>query len=141
MYYLLNGITRRIIESEHLESELKVAEESNRAKNRFLASISHEMRTPMNVILGLKTLALRHPDLPKDIQDQLERIGQSGKHLLELINNTLDIQQIEAGELDVKNEDFSLRDVIDQVSAIVSTLCEKKGLAFHVSVQEDAAGW
>lgn len=141
MYYLLSRITRRIIKAERLQAELYAAEESAKAKSSFLASISHEMRTPMNVILGLKTLALSHPDLPADIRDQLERIGQSGKHLLELINNTLDIQQIEAGELVVKREEFSLRDVIDQVSAIAATVCEKKGLTYSVTVKEEAAGW
>ena len=64
MLILLNRVTRKIIESERLEAELMAAEESNRSKNAFLASISHEMRTPMNVILGLDELALKRTDLP-----------------------------------------------------------------------------
>ena len=132
MWILLNRITKKIIESERIEAELKSAEESNRAKNAFLASISHEMRTPMNVILGLDELALKRTDLPGDTRMQLVKIGRSGRHLLALINNTLDMQNIESGKRKLKNEPFSLREVIDQIEAMVRTMCEEKGLRFYV---------
>ena len=134
MWLLLNRITKKIIESERIEAELKSAEESNRAKNAFLASISHEMRTPMNVILGLDELALRRTDLPNETRMQLVKIGRSGRHLLALINNTLDMQNIESGKRQLKNETFSFREVTDQIEAMVRTMCEEKGLKFHVVV-------
>ena len=134
IYYLLTGITRQIVESEHREAELAAARESSRAKTRFMASISHEMRTPMNVILGLDEVALKNPELPAKTREQLEKIAQSGKHLLGLINNTLEIQNIENGQATVKAEPFLLRDALDQINAIANTLCEGKGLTYRTDI-------
>ena len=141
MYRLIDRITQRILENEHLEAELMASEESSRAKNSFLASISHEMRTPMNVILGLDSLALKNPDLSGGTRDQLEKIGQSGRHLMGLINNMLDLQRIEAGELAVRQEPFRLGDLIDQINAMAGTLCLEKGLQYQVTVSDGADGW
>ena len=140
MYKLLYSITRQIVVSEQMASRLKAAEESSRAKSSFLASISHEMRTPMNVILGLDSMALKNRDLPPQTRGQLEAIGQSGRHLLGLINNILDMNSLEADALEIKNEAFSLSDALDQVSAITRTLCEEKGLEYRASVSEAARG-
>lgn len=140
IYRLITKITKRIVESEELEAKLQAAEQGSKAKSSFLASISHEMRTPMNVILGLKSVAMNHPDLPADVQEQLNKIGQSGRHLLEMINNTLDLQSIEAGEKTVKYEEFSLHDVTGQIDAIAGTQCAEKGLTYTSSVQDEAQG-
>lgn len=137
MYLLLFRITRRIVESEKTESKLKAAEESNRVKTGFLSSISHEMRTPMNIIIGLDTVALSDPEVPSSTREKLEKIGLSAKHLMGLINNILDINRIESGELEPKHEVFSMRSAVDQVSAIFGTLCEEKGLGYHVVGAED----
>ncbi len=141
MYRLIDRITERIMEREHLEARLLASEESSRAKNSFLASISHEMRTPVNVILGLDSIALKNPDLAGSTRDQLIKIGQSGRHLLGLINNMLDLQRIETGELDVRQEPFRLRDLTDQINAIAGTLCEEKGLRYQVTIADGADGW
>ena len=132
MLILLNRVTRKVMESERLEAELMAAEESNRSKNAFLASISHEMRTPMNVILGLDGLALRRTDLPEETRLQLVKIGRSGRHLLGLINNTLEMQNIENGERSLKAEPFSLGETMDQIEAMARTLCEEKGLRYRM---------
>ncbi|MBQ5787552.1 MAG: response regulator [Oscillospiraceae bacterium] len=141
MYRLIDRITERIMEREHLEARLLASEESSRAKNSFLASISHEMRTPVNVILGLDSIALKNPALAGSTRDQLIKIGQSGRHLLGLINNMLDLQRIETGELDVRQEPFRLRDLTDQINAIAGTLCEEKGLRYQVTIADGADGW
>ena len=140
MYKLLRGVTRRIVESEQMEARLLAAEETSRAKTSFLASVSHEMRTPMNVILGLDGLALNDPSLRPETRQHLEKIGQSGRHLMGLINNILDMNRIENGAAELKNEVFSLPDALDQVNAIAQTLCDGKGLDYQVSVEEGAAG-
>ncbi len=106
MYRLLIGITQQNLEGEQLEARLMAAEESNRAKNSFLASISHEMRTPMNVILGLDSIELQNPNLQPETREHLEKIRQSGKHLLGLINNILDMNRIETGTLAIKARNF-----------------------------------
>lgn len=131
MYLLLSNVTRRILEAERLQAKLMASEEANRAKSSFLASVSHEMRTPMNVILGLDSLALRSPDLSSETRAQLEKIGQSGQHLLGLINNILSINSIGSGEQALRGESFSLAEALEQVNAIAQTLCEEKGLTYR----------
>jgi hypothetical protein len=88
---MLSSIIKRVAENQEKEARLMAAEEASRAKTSFLATMSHEMRTPMNVILGLDNLALNHPNLPDETRQHLEKIGQSGRHLLGLINNILEM--------------------------------------------------
>ena len=140
MYLLLSGITQRILENGELEVKLRVAEESSQLKDSFLATISHEMRTPMNVILGLDDVAMRNPDLQPETRDQLSKIGLSAKHMLGLINNILELNRLETASPEDKAEDFALWDALDQVNALVQTLCDEKGLSYRVSVYEGANG-
>jgi len=142
MYKLLSNITQRILDSETkmMEAELKAAEETNRAKNTFLATISHEMRTPMNMILGMDAIALKNPDLMPETRGQLEKIGLSARHLLGLINNILDLNSIENGKLKLKQEIFSLMGALEQVNAIAQSLCDEKGLTYEVSLSSGANG-
>lgn len=140
MYRLLDSITKRIIEQEKLKAELQAAEESTRMKAELLASVSHEMRTPMNIIMGLDRLALKNPNISAETRDQLEKIGRSGEHLIGLINNILDLNSIEKGELAAGEELFTLSDVLCQINAMTATLCEEKGLEYETGVDEDARG-
>ena len=131
IYRLVNDITVRIISSERHEAELLAAEETARAKNSFMATISHEMRTPMNVILGLNSLALKNPDLPDKVRDQLEKIGQNGEHMMDLISNTLNLLSITSGGAVAKSEPFVLKTAFEQIDAIARTLCEAKQLEYR----------
>ncbi len=140
MYKYINRITDGIIEGEALEAQVKAHEETGRSKAAFLAGISHEMRTPMNVILGLDRIALKNPKLDPETRDSLEKIGKSGEHLLGLINNILDVNRINSGELEVKNAKFELKDCFSQIGAIAGTLCSDKGLLYKETVAEDASG-
>ncbi|MBQ7604767.1 MAG: hypothetical protein IJU75_07395 [Clostridia bacterium] len=107
MYLTLNGITGKISESEHLRAKLMAAEESSRSKTEFLSSVSHEMRTPMNVIIGLDAQALRKENLDPDTRVILEKIGQSSRGLLGLINNILELNG-EGGDDGGSAREFSL---------------------------------
>ena len=140
MYILLGKITKRIAENEQLGAKLMASEESNRAKAEFLSGMSHEMRTPMNVIIGLDTMALMDPSLAPDTKDKLEKIGASAKHLLGLINNILDMNSIDSGEFSVKNVEFSLCDAVGQINAIVGTMCSDRGLEYTVNSEEGVCG-
>lgn len=136
VYRMLNSIVTQVMESERLEAELMAAEQSNRAKTKFLATVSHEMRTPMNVILGLTRIVLLEPELSDVIRDHLEKIDLSARHLLGLINNILELNRIEDGDMSVFKEPFSLRAYIDQVNAMFQTVCEEKGLSYVVTGME-----
>ena len=139
MYLLLNRITKRIIENEQLAAKLSAAEESSRAKTEFLSGMSHEMRTPLNVIIGLDTMALNDPALNAASRDRLEKIGASAKHLLGLINNILDMNSIDSGDFTIRNLEFSLCDAVGQIDAIVGTMCADRGIEYK-NVTEDGVG-
>ena len=142
MYKLLSSITQRIVESETamMEAELRAVEETNRAKNAFLATISHEMRTPMNMILGMDAIALKNPDLMPETRGHLEKIGLTARHMLGLINTILDLNSIENGKLKLKQEVFSLSEALEQVNVIAQSLCEEKGLDYQFSVPDSVKG-
>ena len=81
------------------EEARREAEQANRAKQEFLSSMSHDIRTPMNAIVGMTSLALDNPDSPEQVRDYLGKIALSSKHLLGLINDVLDISKIESGKM------------------------------------------
>ena len=139
MYRMLNSIVQKVIEAEHLEAELMAAEESNRAKSSFLASISHEMRTPMNVILGMNALALKHQDLPGAAREQLEKADHSARHLSRLIDDLLTMQEAERGGLTMREASFSLMDALEQISAQTAQMARQKGLKYEASFAKCAA--
>ena len=140
MYRLLDRITKQILENEQLKGRLLATEESNRAKAEFLSGVSHEMRTPLNVILGLDTMALKDTSLTAETKDRIEKIGSSAKHLLGLINNVLDMNSIETGEFVVKNERFSISDTVEQINAMIGPICSEKGLSYESRCGGDVAG-
>lgn len=132
MYRLLTGITQQIIEGERTEAELAAKEENSRVKTRFLATMSHEMKTPMNIIIGLNTLALKDPDLKPQTREQLEKADLSAKHLLGLIKNMLEMNNLENGQVMLQETEFSLNSALDQINAIITTLCTAKGLHYEM---------
>lgn len=123
--------------SRALAEALEAAEEANRAKTAFLSSMSHEIRTPMNAIIGLDDLALRKETLDDDTRQYLEKIGGSARHLLELINDILDMSRIESGKMILRNEVFSFRSIIEQINSMVMTQCADKGLKYECDITFD----
>ena len=123
--------TRELMEQNRALSEaLTRAEEANAAKTAFLSSMSHEIRTPMNAIIGLDKIALKDQKLSRETRDELEKIGSSARHLLALINDILDMSRIESGRMELKEEAFSLREMVGQINVIINGQCEDKGLHF-----------
>jgi two-component system sensor histidine kinase/response regulator len=127
------------------ESRAKMLEERNRAekasfaKSEFLANMSHEIRTPLNGIIGM-TYLLENSELPQKQTSQVQKIKQSGQHLLALINDILDISKIEAGELLLEQSPFSLVELMKDVHDMFYDQCVRKGIELqsnNVAVQSD----
>jgi signal transduction histidine kinase len=131
---LLNIYSQMQKRERKIEIEKALAEESSQAKTHFLSNMSHEIRTPMNAIIGLDNIALRDPDLTPRTREHLEKIGASAKHLLGLINDILDMSRIESGRMTLKNDEFSFREFIDQISIIINGQCVDKGLHYHCNI-------
>ena len=124
-------------ELEHkraLTEALARAEEASAAKTAFLSSMSHEMRTPMNAIIGLDSIALRDPGISPSTRDELEKIGASARHLLDLINDILDMNQVESGRMTLREEAFSLPETLRQVDTVIGCRCRDKGLCYESRV-------
>jgi len=113
-------------------------QEANRHKRDFLAKMSHDIRTPLNAILGYAHLLKRNHDLQNDMRNGLESIESSGKHLRELINDILDISKIESGSEELQNKNFDLKEMIKGISIINQIRCEEKGLNWRVEWQKKA---
>lgn len=112
------------------------AERASRAKSDFVSRMSHELRTPLNAILGFAQV-LDRETLPPTDKKYVELINHSGQHLLELINQVLDLAKIEAGRLTLEEIDFDLRHLIGEVSAIVAERASAKGLHFVAAIAPD----
>ncbi len=121
----LRGIVIDISDRKKVEEAMITA---NKAKSEFLANMSHEIRTPMNAIIGLSRLLLSGNLSPREM-DLAEKIDISAKSLLGIINDVLDYSKIEAGKLELENIDFSIKDVLDNLSTMMSYSAEDKGVA------------
>ena len=137
MYKLLTGVTQRIVDNERLQAELMAAEESNRSKTSFLATMSHEMRTPLNAVIGLDAIALQDETLKPETRERLRQIDASAHHLLDMINDVLDMNYIESGTMTLNVEPFSPRDMLDLVNVLAQTLCGEKGLDYRHEIVGD----
>ncbi len=138
-YILLKSDVTDVIREQRERTELLVsalheAEQANAAKTSFLSSMSHEIRTPMNAIIGLDSIALSDPNLPVRTREQLEKIGGSARHLLSLINDILDMSRIESGRMTLKNEEFSFREMLEQINTMINGQCQDKGLTYECRI-------
>ncbi|MBP5158252.1 MAG: response regulator [Treponema sp.] len=124
-----------------LKEALDVAQNASRAKTAFLSNMSHEIRTPMNAIIGLNSIALEEPSASDAVKEHLSKIKISAHHLLDLINDILDMTRIESGSMEIKNEDFSLAGCLVYVNNIIECQCKEKGLDYECRTQGDVDGW
>jgi signal transduction histidine kinase len=123
-------------EIEEKGSELEIA---NKHKSEFLANMSHELRTPLNAILGYTELIVDniYGNVPDKIQEVLKRLEKNGRHLLSLINDVLDLSKIEAGQLTLSLNEYSMDEVIQTVFTSVEALAAEKKLDLKVEVSKD----
>lgn len=126
----VRSIDQVIKREEHTKQILlEVAEQAkgaNQAKSRFLSNLSHDVRTPLNAIVGLTDIAMLHLHEPDKMKEYLEKIAVSGKHLLDLVNDVLDMSKIESGKLELQKDSFRLTELIDEVVTIIKAQAKEK---------------
>ena len=118
--------------ADELVIQKQRAEEATRLKSQFLASMSHELRTPMNSILGLTELILEDSLITGKNHERLEVVLKSGRRLMNLINDILDLSKIEAGKMEVHKEDLLLEEIISEVETSVDPLIQNKQIGFYI---------
>ena len=128
-----------LAQNQALSDALEVAEEASKAKTAFLSNMSHEIRTPMNAIIGLDSLALNDQSTPEATKDYLRKIGSSAEHLLNLINDILDMSRIESGRMTLRHEEFSFSKLLEAVNTMFSSQCQDAGLTYacHITGEVD----
>ena len=119
-----------------LDKTKQKAEHANRAKSEFLSNMSHDIRTPMNAIVGMTAIATKNIDKPDQVKDCLRKITLSSRHLLGLINDVLDMSKIESGKLTLDMELISLREVMDGIVSIVQPQISAKKQVFDIFIQD-----
>lgn len=123
------------------EAAQRAAEEASRTKSAFLANMSHELRTPLNAIIGYSEMIIEEAtDAMEDIIPDLQKIQSSGKHLLALINDILDLSKIEAGKMTLYLEDFDVMQIIQDVAATIRPLLEKNGNTLEITGRAEDLG-
>ena len=116
---------------ESLKDALAAAEEASKAKTAFLSNMSHEIRTPMNAIIGLDNIVLDDPEISDHTREYLEKIDLAAHHLLNIINDILDMSRIESGRMTIKQAEFSFPKMLEHVNTIISGQCHDKGLKYE----------
>ena len=122
--------------NQALSDAVAAAENANRAKSTFLSSMSHDIRTPMNAIIGFTTLAVSHLDDRERVKDYLTKILASGNHLLSLINDILDMSRIESGKIQLDETEVNLSDVLHDIKTIISGQIYAKQLEFYMDATD-----
>lgn len=143
LYYLNHRQQNRIREEREKEREihnqqlaeaLQAAQIASKSKTTFLSNMSHDIRTPMNAVLGFTTLLARDAENPEKVREYTKKIKASGQHLLSLINDILDVSKIESGKVVLSVEEFTLNDLVSSVDALIRPMAQDRGQKFFVEV-------
>lgn len=135
---IMNLLGRDVTESHDkadTKAQLEIAQRANEAKSSFLSNMSHDIRTPMNGIIGMTAIAGAHLDDRERVKDCLEKIAGASRHLLSLINDILDLSKIESGNITLSEESFSLSDLLDNMVNMLSSQMRSKHQEFKFHVE------
>lgn len=145
LYYFNQRQQRKIMKEREVEREehnkqlteaLHAAQLASNAKTTFLSNMSHDIRTPMNAVIGFTTLLAKDADNPDKVREYTKKIMASGQHLLSLINDILEVSKIESGKMVLNEETFALNDLIASIDAIIRPMAGAKGQEFHVEIRD-----
>ena len=137
LHSALASMSQRIQEQREAVQSASQARSANLAKSQFLRSMSHEIRTPLNSILGFTDVLFRDQSLSDENKAHVDRIKRSGRHLLALINDVLDMSKIESGHLEVENASVPIEELTSDLKSIMGFRADEKGLSFEVKIQPD----
>lgn len=124
----------REIHNQQLAEALQAAQIASNSKTTFLSNMSHDIRTPMNAVLGFTTLLAKDAENPEKVKEYTKKIMASGQHLLSLINDILDVSKIESGKVVLSVEEFTLHDLVSSVDAIIRPMAQAREQKFFVEV-------
>ena len=130
MLLLIQRISARIKQNEHMEAEIEAAKKANEAKTRFLSNMSHDLRTPLNAIIGYTTLAKHEEVTLPEAKVYIEKIDTAGRQLLDTINDVLEMSRIESGRLELKPEQVCLETILSQIQDLVVPQITNRHIAF-----------
>lgn len=145
LYYFNRRQQRRVTREREQERErhnkqlkeaLHAARLASNAKTTFLSNMSHDIRTPMNAVIGFTTLLTKEADNPDKVREYTKKIMASGQHLLSLINDILEVSKIESGKVVLTEAEFSLNDLISSIDAIIRPMAGAKAQEFHVDIRD-----
>lgn len=145
LYYLNQRQHRKIMQEREAERErhnkqlteaLHAAQLASNAKTMFLSNMSHDIRTPMNAVIGFTTLLAKDAENPDKVREYTKKIMASGQHLLSLINDILEVSKIESGKVVLTEEEFALNNLISSIDAIIRPMAVAKSQEFHVEVTD-----
>ena len=139
LYVCRNNTDEKIKEIEQqnqLAHALMAAQQANKAKSTFLNSMSHDIRTPMNAIIGFTALAQTHMDDPSQVQDYLAKISTSSTHLLSLINDVLDMSRIESGTVKLDERPIHIPDLLHDLRTMIQGLTNSKNQNLYIDTQD-----
>jgi signal transduction histidine kinase/CheY-like chemotaxis protein len=129
--------TKKLIESEHqIKLAMEEAKSANKAKSIFLARMSHELRTPLNAILGFSNILKKSMNATIEEKNNLNIIKRSGEHLLNIINEILELSKIEAGKIEIIPKVFNLKELIEDINSIFAFRCKEKDLEFKIILDD-----
>ena len=136
MLELMKRITERVRQNEELKAALATAEQASEAKSNFLANMSHDIRTPLNAIIGFTELARRDDLTLEEAQESLGKIGHSGRQLLMLVNDVLEMRRIESGKSELELASLSLPRVMEDMKDLFAMQMEEKKITYTVETAE-----
>ena len=135
---VLSDRTKERRTNRALEDAVNVAQSANKAKSTFLTNMSHDIRTPMNAIIGFTTLAIANVGSTEKVKDYLSKILSSSNHLLSLINDVLDMSRIESGKLHIEEQEANLADIFHDLKNIISGQIDAKQLELYMDIMDVA---
>ena len=133
MFYIQHILRKK---QEELTREKMHAEESSKAKSQFLFNMSHDIRTPANAIMGYAHLASREEDVPPKVKEYVDKIGVSGKHLVGIIDDILEMSRIESGQLELVMDEADLVEVVESVAGMFENQAREKGLDLIIDTSQ-----